>query len=164
MVTIKQRITPFLWYDSNAKDAVDMYVSIFKESKVLTKTRYSSESSKASGMPEGSIMTIGFELEGQQFTAINGGPLFTFSTATSFVVHCHTQAEIDHYWNELSKGGEVAAQQCGWLQDRFGLSWQVVPDQLDDWMRDGAKAGRVMAALLPMKKLDLATLERAAEG
>jgi predicted 3-demethylubiquinone-9 3-methyltransferase (glyoxalase superfamily) len=164
MAGITQRITPFLWYNSNAEEAVNTYVDIFNNSRVLSRTRYTKESAQASGQPAGSIMTIVFQLEGQEFTAINGGPIFTFSPSISFVIHCRTQAEIDHYWDQLAQGGDARAQQCGWLADRFGVSWQVVPEQLMEWMGDAEKGGRVMAALLPMKKLDLATLERAAEG
>lgn len=164
MSAIKQRITPFLWFNDNAEEAVDYYVGIFKNSKVGKVTRYTKESAQASGRPERSVMTIAFNLDGQEFTAINGGPEFKFTEAISLVVHCKDQKEIDHYWNKLSQGGPAEAQMCGWLKDRFGLSWQIVPEKLADLISDPDTAGSVMAAVLKMKKLDLATLERAAEG
>ena len=164
MSAIKQRITPFLWFSDNAEEAVDYYVGIFKNSKVGKVTRYTKESAQASGRPERSVMTIAFTLDGQEFTAINGGPEFKFTEAISLVVHCKDQKEIDHYWNKLSQGGPAEAQMCGWLKDRFGLSWQIVPEKLSDLISDPNTAASVMGALLKMKKLDLATLERAAEG
>lgn len=157
-----QRITPFLWFDDQAQQAVDLYVSIFENSRILTKTHYSKEGAKASGQPEGSVMTIAFELDGQDLVAINGGPHFKFTEAISLVVNCRTQQEIDHYWNRLSEGGDPKAQVCGWLKDRFGLSWQIVPASLSALMSDPAKAARVMKAVLQMKKIDLAEVERAA--
>jgi len=166
MPAIAQRITPFLWFDDQAEQAVALYTSIFKNSKVLATTRYSKEAEQVAGRPAGSVMTIGFQLEGQEFTALNGGPAFKFNEAVSLVVHCRSQEELDHYWNRLSEGGDPQARQCGWLKDRFGLCWQVVPDQLTELLSDPdpAKAGRTMAAMLKMKKLDLPALERAAAG
>lgn len=155
---IRQKITPFLWFDDNAEEAVRFYASVFRDSAVGTVTRFSTEAAQASGMPEGSVMTIAFSLEGQEFVAINGGPHFKFTEAVSFVISCATQAEIDHYWNQLAAGGDPAAQQCGWLKDRYGLSWQVVPEVLPELLRDPARATRVMKAVLSMKKIDLATL------
>ena len=159
-----QRITPFLWFDDNAEQAVPYYVSIFDNSRILTTTHYTLEAAKASGRPAGSVMTIAFELDGQEFTAINGGPVFKFNEAVSLVVHCRSQKEIDHYWNSLSKGGDPKAQQCGWLKDRFGLSWQIVPDQLLEMIADpdAEKGRRVFARMLEMKKIDLGELQRAA--
>ncbi|MBA2460036.1 MAG: VOC family protein [Gemmatimonadales bacterium] len=166
MPAIAQRITPFLWFDDQAEQAVALYTSIFKNSKVLATTRYSKEAEQVAGRPAGSVMTIGFRLDGQEFTALNGGPAFKFNEAVSLVVHCRSQEELDHYWDRLSEGGDPQAQQCGWLKDRFGLCWQVVPDQLTELLSDPdpAKAGRTMAAMLKMKKLDLPALERAAAG
>ena len=158
---IKQKITPFLWFDSNAEESVKFYASVFRDSAIGTVTRFGKEGAQASGMPEGSVMTIAFSLEGQEFVAINGGPHFKFTEAVSFVVGCETQADIDHYWTHLTEGGDPAAQQCGWLKDRYGLSWQVVPAALPELMRDPARAARVMQAVLPMKKIDLAALDNA---
>jgi predicted 3-demethylubiquinone-9 3-methyltransferase (glyoxalase superfamily) len=166
MSATPQRITPFLWFDHQAEEAVAFYTSIFKNSKVLATTRYTKEAEQAAGRPAGSVMTIAFQLEGQDFTALNGGPVFKFNEAVSLVVHCRSQEEVDYYWKKLSEGGDPRAQQCGWLKDRFGLSWQVVPDQLPKLLSDAdpEKAGRAMAAVLQMKKIDLPALERAAAG
>jgi predicted 3-demethylubiquinone-9 3-methyltransferase (glyoxalase superfamily) len=159
-----QRITPFLWFHDQAEEAAHFYVSVFENSRILDSTRYGKEAAKASGRTEGSVMTIAFELDGQKFTAINGGPVFTFTPAVSLVVNCHSQEEVDHYWNHLSEGGDPAAQQCAWLKDRYGLSWQIVPTQLIDYLTDPdqAKAQRAMQAMLKMKKIDLAELRKAA--
>ena len=159
-----QRITPFLWFNDQAEQAVPYYVSIFNDSRILSTTRYTEEASEAAGRPAGSVMTIAFELDGQEFTAINGGPAFKFTEAISLVVHCRSQKEIDHYWNSLSKGGDPKAQQCGWLKDRFGVSWQVVPDQLMELMSDPdpEKGRKAFAAMLQMKKIDLTALQQAA--
>lgn len=157
-----QRITPFLWFKDDAEDAVRFYVSVFQNSRIGQITHYSKESSNASGQPEGSVMTIAFELDGQPFTAINGGPHFTFTEAVSFVVNCRTQEEIDYYWEQLSQGGDPKSQVCGWLKDRFGLSWQITPADLGDLMRDPETTAAVMKEVLKMKKIDLATLRRAA--
>ena len=154
-----QKITPFLWFDNNAEEAAQFYTSVFKNSKILNVSRYGD----AGPGPKGSVMVVNFQLEGQQFTALNGGPLFKFSEAFSFVVNCETQKEIDEYWNKLTSGGGKESE-CGWLKDKFGFSWQIVPTALGKLMGDPQKANRVMQALLQMKKLDIATLEDAAEG
>ena len=161
-----QKITPFLWFDSQAEEEVNFYVAIFKNSKILKVTRYSDPVAQAAGRPKGSVMTVAFELEGEKFTAINGGPQFKFTEAVSFVVSCDSQAELDNYWNKLSKGGDEKAQQCGWLKDKYGLSWQVFPTVLPEMLKDheSQQAQRVMNALLRMKKIDIAELERAFAG
>jgi predicted 3-demethylubiquinone-9 3-methyltransferase (glyoxalase superfamily) len=161
---IQQRITPFLWFDGQAEEAVDFYTAIFPDSRIDKVVRYGKEGAAASGQKEGSVMTIAFQLAGQDFTAINGGPVFHFTEAISFVVHCDTQAEVDHYWDRLSAGGDPSAQQCGWLKDRYGLSWQIVPNALPELLGDpdSEKARRAMQAMLGMKKLDIAALRRAA--
>ena len=159
-----QRITPFLWFDRQAEEAANLYTSIFPSSRIVTTTRYTKESAEVSGQPEGSLMTVAFELDGHDFTAINGGPHFHFTEAISLVVNCRTQAEVDHYWARLSEGGDEAAQQCGWLKDRFGVSWQVVPTALPELLSDPdpEKVRRTTEAMMKMKKLDLAALQRAA--
>ena len=154
-----QKITPFLWFDNNAEEAAQFYTSIFKNSKILNVSRYGD----AGPGPKGAVMVVNFQLEGQQFTALNGGPLFKFSEAFSFVVNCETQNEIDEYWNKLTSGGGKESE-CGWLKDKFGFSWQIVPTALGKLMSDPKKANRVMQALLQMKKLDIAKLEAAGEG
>jgi predicted 3-demethylubiquinone-9 3-methyltransferase (glyoxalase superfamily) len=155
-----QKITPFLWFDSQAEEAAQFYTSIFKNSKTLNVSRYGD----AGPGPKGSVMVVNFQLEGQQFTALNGGPRFKFSEAFSFVVNCENQQEIDHYWTTLTSNGGQESQ-CGWLKDKFGFSWQIVPTALGKLMSgDPQKANRVMQALLQMKKLDIATLEEAAAG
>lgn len=161
-----QKIKPFLWFDSQAEEAARHYASIFKDSAIKRVTRYDEAAAAAAGRPKGSVMAVEFQLEGQAFVAINGGPIFKFTEAVSFVVDCGSQQEIDHYWDRLTEGGDPAAQQCGWLKDKFGLSWQVTPRVLIELLADpdAAKAGRVMKAMLPMKKIDLAALLRAAEG
>jgi predicted 3-demethylubiquinone-9 3-methyltransferase (glyoxalase superfamily) len=166
MTTRFQRITPFLWFDKQAEEAVNFYVSIFENARVLATTRYSKDASKASGQPEGSAMTVSFQLDGQDFTALNGGPHFKFNEAVSLVVNCRTQAEVDHFWNRLSEGGDPNAQQCGWLKDKYGVSWQIVPTELPKLLTDPdpAKAERVMKAMLQMKKIDVDALKRAAAG
>lgn len=156
-----EKITPFLWFNKEAEEAANFYTSIFKNSKITTVTRYSEAASQAAGMPKDSVMTVAFQIEGQNFTAINGGPVFKFTEAISFVINCETQKEIDHYWERLSEGGDPKAQQCGWLKDKYGLSWQIVPSQLGELMSDSSKAGRVMSALLQMKKPDLKILQEA---
>lgn len=152
-----QKISTCLWFDSNAEDAANFYVSLFADSRIVSVTRYG----KVGPGPEGSVLAIAFELAGREFVALNGGPHFRFNEAISMVVKCDTQAEIDRYWEKLLEGGE--AQQCGWLKDRFGLSWQIVPSGLDRMLRDEdpARSNRVMEALLQMVKLDIAQLERA---
>jgi predicted 3-demethylubiquinone-9 3-methyltransferase (glyoxalase superfamily) len=161
-----QRITPCLWFDRQAEDAAKFYTSIFKNSRIGAISRYGEAGREIHGMPAGTVLTVAFELDGHSFTALNGGPQFTFNEAISLQVNCDTQEEIDHYWNALSAGGEPRAQQCGWLKDRFGLSWQVVPTVLPRLMTDPdpKKSERVMTALLKMKKLDIAALERAHAG
>jgi len=154
-----QKITPFLWFDNNAEEAANFYVSVFKNSKILSVSRYGDTGPG----PKGAVMVVSFQLDGQQFTALNGGPLFKFSEAFSFVVSCENQEEIDYYWNKLTSSGGQESQ-CGWLKDKFGFSWQIVPTALGELMSDPKKANRVMQALLQMKKLDIATLEDAAEG
>jgi predicted 3-demethylubiquinone-9 3-methyltransferase (glyoxalase superfamily) len=153
-----QTITPFLWFNDKADEAAHFYVSIFKNSKVLGVTRYGD----AGPGPKGSVMTVNFELDGQPFTALNGGPQFPFTEAVSFVVNCDTQQEIDSYWDKLTAGGQPV--QCGWLKDKYGLSWQVVPRALARLLQqpDAKKSQRVMQALLQMQKLDIARLEQAA--
>ena len=155
-----QQITPFLWFDDNADEAVNFYLSIFKDGRLLNATRYG----EAGPRPKGTIMTATFELNGQQFIALNGGPRFKFTEAVSFVVKCETQEEIDYYWDKLLDGGE--AQQCGWLKDRFGLSWQIVPVQLSELFggNDPQRAGRVMQAMMQMVKFDIAKLKEAYTG
>lgn len=156
-----QKITPFLWFDNQAEEAMNFYVSVFRNSKVLSVQRYGAEAAEASGRPEGSVMTANFVLDGQEFVALNGGPIYKITPAISFVVNCETQQEIDDMWDKLTAGGEEV--QCGWLSDRFGVSWQVVPTVLEKLLGDPdrARAGRVMQALLQMKKIDIATLQRA---
>lgn len=160
-----QKITPFLWFDNNAEEAVNFYVSLFKNSKVGKVTRYNEASSKAAGRPEGSVMTMEFQLEGQSFTAINGGPHFKFTEAISFVVDCETQEEVDYFWNKLTADGGQESQ-CAWLKDKYGLSWQIVPRVLIEMIgdKDPQKAQRVMEAMLQMKKIDIATLQQAYDG
>jgi predicted 3-demethylubiquinone-9 3-methyltransferase (glyoxalase superfamily) len=157
-----QRITPFLWFNDNAEEAVRFYVSIFKNSRIGLVTHYTKESSEASGQTAGSVMTIAFELDGQHFTAINGGPHFRFNEAISLVVNCESQDEIDYYWNKLGEGGDPKSHVCGWLKDKFGLSWQITPAELPELMRNSATTAAVMKEVLKMKKIDLGTLRRAA--
>jgi predicted 3-demethylubiquinone-9 3-methyltransferase (glyoxalase superfamily) len=159
-----QKITPFLWYDDKAEEAAKFYTSIFKNSKISGITRYDEEGSKAAGRPPGTVMTVEFQLEGQEFVALNGGPHFKFTEAVSFVVNCETQAEVDEFWKKLSAGG--AEVQCGWLKDKYGLSWQVVPTVLSKMLqdKDPEKSKRVMKAMLQMKKIDIKTLQQAYDG
>jgi predicted 3-demethylubiquinone-9 3-methyltransferase (glyoxalase superfamily) len=161
-----QRITPCLWFDRNAEEAVTFYTSIFKNSKVRKTTRYGDAGYEVHRMPAGTVLTIEFELDGQTFTALNGGPVFKFNEAISLQVHCESQQEVDYYWERLSQGGDPKAQQCGWLKDKFGLSWQVVPRALGEMLsdKDPAKSARVMEAMLKMVKLDMATLKKAYDG
>ena len=158
-----QKITSNLWFDSQAEEAAKYYVSIFKNSKIGRVSRYGKEGFEIHQRPAGSVMTVEFTLEGQTFVALNGGPHFKFNEAISFIVNCETQDEIDYYWNKLSEGGDPNAQQCGWLKDKYGLSWQVVPTMLDDMAADpdSKKSDAVMRALLKMKKLDIRKLEEA---
>jgi predicted 3-demethylubiquinone-9 3-methyltransferase (glyoxalase superfamily) len=161
-----QPIVPCLWFDSQAEDAARFYAGIFKDSKIGKISRYSEAGREVHGREAGTVMTVEFELNGQRFTALNGGPHFRFNEAVSFQIMCETQEEVDHYWNNLSQGGDPSAQQCGWLKDKYGLSWQVVPTELAQLLSgpDRGRAGRVMEALLKMKKLDIAALRRAADG
>ena len=161
-----QRISPCLWFDSEAEDAARLYTGIFPNSRITQVARYGEAGREIHGRPAGSVMTVAFELDGQQVTALNGGPIFKFNEAVSLQVFCDDQAEVDHYWTKLSAGGDPKAQQCGWLKDKFGLSWQVIPKKLLDMIvdPDKAKAERTFTAMLQMKKLDLAKLERAYSG
>ena len=156
-MTIKQRITPCLWFDGQAEEAANFYVSIFRNSKITAISRYGD----AGPGPKGSVMVVGFELDGQAFTGLNGGPMFKFNEAISMVVNCETQEEVDRYWDRLLEGGEPS--QCGWLKDRFGISWQIVPTALLEMVqdKDPARSQRVMAAMLKMRKLDIAGLKQA---
>jgi predicted 3-demethylubiquinone-9 3-methyltransferase (glyoxalase superfamily) len=160
------RITPCLWFDNQAEQAADFYVGIFPNSRIVQVARYGEAGHEIHGRPAGSVMTVDFELDGQPFTALNGGPLFRFNEAISFQVDCATQADVDHYWDKLSADGDPEAQQCGWLKDRYGVSWQIVPAVLRKLLggADPARWERVMQALLQMKKLDIAQLERAYAG
>jgi predicted 3-demethylubiquinone-9 3-methyltransferase (glyoxalase superfamily) len=158
-----QKITPCLWFDNQAEEAANFYVSIFRNSKIGNITRYGEAGAKVSGRPKGSVMTVTFEIEGQEFVALNGGPHFTFSEAISFMVKCETQKEIDEMWDKLSQGGEKG--QCGWLKDKYGLSWQIVSPVWDEMLRDKdvKKSERVMKAILQMTKPDIKTLKQAYE-
>jgi predicted 3-demethylubiquinone-9 3-methyltransferase (glyoxalase superfamily) len=159
-----QKITPCLWFDTQAEDAANTYVSIFENSRILRTSHYGKEGHEVHGREAGSVMTVEFEIEGQGFVALNGGPHFKFNEAVSFQVHCETQDEIDYYWRKLAEGGDEGP--CGWLKDRYGLSWQVVPKVLPDMLMDPnpEKVGRVTKALLQMRKFDIAALQRAYEG
>ena len=158
-----QKITSNLWFDTQAEEAANHYVSIFKNSSIGKITHFGKEGYEIHKMPEGTVMTVEFTIEGQKFVALNGGPIFKFNEAISFIVNCETQEEIDYYWNKLSEGGDKNAQQCGWLKDKYGLSWQVVPTILDDMISDpdSKKSGAAMTAMLNMKKLDIKKLEEA---
>ena len=155
-----QKISPFLWFNDNAEEAVKYYLSVFKKGKATNISRYT----EGSPAPAGTVMTVEFQLFGQEFIALNGGPVFKFTEAISFVVHCKTQREVDNYWRKLSAGGETS--QCGWLKDKYGLSWQVVPDNMDEYFRDENSPGakQAMEAMLEMKKIDIAAMERAYRG
>jgi predicted 3-demethylubiquinone-9 3-methyltransferase (glyoxalase superfamily) len=159
-----QKITPFLWFDNQAEEAANFYVALFKDSKIGKATRYEEEGAKVSGQPKGAVMTIEFQLNGQDFIALNGGPHFKFTEAISFSVSCETQEEIDELWNELTADGGKESQ-CGWLKDRFGLSWQIVPPVLGELLadKDAEKSKRVMKAMLQMKKIDIQALKQAYE-
>jgi predicted 3-demethylubiquinone-9 3-methyltransferase (glyoxalase superfamily) len=155
-----QKITPFLWFDNQAEEAANFYVSIFKDSKILSIARYG----EAGPGPEGGVLTVEFQLNGQKFVALNAGPRFKFTEAISFVIDCETQKEVDEYWEKLVGGGEESM--CGWLKDKYGLSWQVVPTELSRLLqdKDPVKAKRVMEAMLQMRKIDIQTLKQAYEG
>lgn len=161
---IAQKITPFLWFDRSAEEAAKFYTGIFPNSRIKSVLKYDEAGAQASGMPAGTAMTVAFDLDGQEFVALNGGPHFKINEAVSFVVNCESQEEIDHYWNQLTAGGPVEAQQCGWLKDRYGVSWQVVSVEAIQLLLDGdrARAGRVMSAILQMKKIDIAAVRKAA--
>jgi len=156
-----QEITPCLWFDSNAEEAVNFYASVFKKSKIGKISRYGEEGYEIHGKPAGTVLTVEFELNGQTFTALNGGPVFKFNEAISFQVSCKSQKEVDYYWEKLSEGGEKG--QCGWLKDKYGVSWQIVPTVLGEMLQDKVtkKSERVMKALLQMEKLDIKKLKQA---
>ena len=160
------RIVPCLWFADQAEQAAEFYTSIFKNSKVNAVTRYGAAGFEIHRRPAGSVMTVDFELDRQRFTALNGGPVFTFNEAVSFQIMCTTQEEVDFYWDKLTAGGDPKAQQCGWLKDKFGLSWQVVPEGMQEMLSDPGSeaASRAMTAMMQMKKLDLHALKRAYEG
>jgi predicted 3-demethylubiquinone-9 3-methyltransferase (glyoxalase superfamily) len=160
-----QTITSCLWFEGNAEEAVEFYTSIFKNSKIHSVNRYGEAGQEFHGQPVGSVMTVAFELDGQEFTALNGGPYFKFTEAISFQVHCKSQEEVDYYWEKLSEGGDEQAQRCGWLKDKYGLSWQIVPTVLPEMLRnqDAGKSNRVMNAVLEMSKIDIATPSRVYE-
>lgn len=151
-----RQIAPCLWFDNQAEEAAGFYTSIFSDSKIETVSRYGKEGFEFHGQPEGMAITVSFQINGQSFTALNGGPMFKFNEAVSFQVFCETQEEIDNYWNKLSEGGQEG--QCGWLKDKFGLSWQIIPAILPKLMSDPLRAGRVTQAFLQMKKLDIERL------
>ncbi|MBI3899675.1 MAG: VOC family protein [Gammaproteobacteria bacterium] len=161
-----QRITPCLWLDTQAEDAARVYTTIFKNSKIVNISRYGEAGYEIHGKPAGTVLTVAFELDGQTFTALNGGPLFKFNEAISFQVNCENQEEVDYYWEKLADGGDERAQQCGWLKDKFGVSWQVVPAVLPKMLMDPnpEKSERVMKAMLQMKKIDINKLKRAYDG
>lgn len=161
-----QRIAPCLWFDDQAEEAANFYVGIFKNSRIVKISRYGEAGREIHGRPAGSVMTAELELDGLPFTTLNGGPLFKFNEAVSFQVMCETQEEVDYYWDRLREGGDEKAQVCGWLKDKFGVSWQVVPTILNELVEDpdSEKGQRAFAAMLGMKKLDIAELKRAYEG
>ena len=158
-----QKISPCLWFDDQGEEAAKFYTSIFKDSKIGDVTRYGKEGYEIHGREEGTVMTVEFEIEGQKFLALNGGPIFKFNEAISFQVYCETQEEVDYYWEKLSEGGDEKAQQCGWLKDKYGVSWQIVPTILMKMLKDkdSEKSQRVMKAMLQMHKLDISTLKKA---
>ncbi|PPL01859.1 VOC family protein [Parapedobacter indicus] len=161
-----QKITPNLWFDNQAEEAARFYTSVFHDSRIGRTTRYTKEGFEHHQKPEGSVMTIEFIIEGQEFIALNGGPIFTFNEAISLVINCETQEEVDYYWEKLTEGGDERAQVCGWLKDRFGISWQVVPTLLNDMILDpdSAKVNRVLQVMFQSKKLDIARLKSAYEA
>ena len=165
-MAVVRRITPCLWFDDQAEDAARFYASVFRNSRITLVTRYGTAGVDVHGRPPGSVMVVAFELDGTGFTALNGGPHFRFNEAISLQVNCETQEEIDYYWEKLGAGGDPNARQCGWLKDRYGLSWQVVPADMDEMFRDEKSAGaqRAMEAMLKMKKLDMHEIRRAYEG
>jgi predicted 3-demethylubiquinone-9 3-methyltransferase (glyoxalase superfamily) len=161
-----QKIAPCLWFDDQAEAAAQFYTAIFEDSRIRETSRYGEAGQEVHGKKPGSVMTVEFEIEGQPFTALNGGALFRFSEAISFQVYCDTQQEIDRLWTKLSAGGDIQAQQCGWLKDRFGVSWQIVPRALSRWMKDPdpRRVQRLFEAMMQMKKLDITALEKAYAG
>jgi predicted 3-demethylubiquinone-9 3-methyltransferase (glyoxalase superfamily) len=165
-MSMTHRISPCLWFDDQGEEAARFYIDIFPNSRVVAITRYGTAGHEIHGRPAGSVMTVEFELDGQPFTALNGGPLFTFNEALSLQVNCETQEEVDRYWDRLGAGGDPQAQQCGWLKDRYGVSWQVVPTGMVEMMKDpdSPASERAMEAMLKMKKIDLAELQRAYAG
>jgi len=160
------RIRNCLWFDHQGEEAAKFYTSIFKNSRIVSTTRYPPVGQEIHGRPPGSVMTVVFELDGVQFMALNGGPLFKFTEAISLEVHCEDQKEVDYFWDKLGAGGDPKAQACGWLKDKYGLSWQVVPEGFEEMMKDPSSPGaqRAFAAMMQMKKLDLAALKKAFEG
>jgi predicted 3-demethylubiquinone-9 3-methyltransferase (glyoxalase superfamily) len=164
--TMTNKITPCLWFDHEAEEAAKFYVSVFKNSEITKTSYYGEAGQEIHGRPPGSVMVVEFELNGQSFTALNGGPSFKFNEAVSFQINCATQEEVDYYWGNLGAGGPPEAQMCGWLKDKFGLSWQVVPTSLAEMVSDpnSAKGQRAFQAMMGMKKLDIAGLKRAYEG
>ena len=161
-----KKISPCLWFDDQAEEAARFYTSVFKNGRIVTISRYGEAGREIHGRPAGSVMTVEFELEGQSITALNGGPQFKFNEAVSFQINCETQEEIDYYWEKLTEGGDEKAQVCGWLKDKYGLSWQVVPTLLNELVKDpdSEKGQRAFAAMLKMKKLDIGELKRAYDG
>jgi predicted 3-demethylubiquinone-9 3-methyltransferase (glyoxalase superfamily) len=166
MMATLQKLALHLWFDYQAEEAAGYYTSIFNNSSIGRVSRYGKEGFEIHKMPEGTVLTVEFEIEGMQFIALNGGPLFQFNEAMSIMINCDNQAEIDYYWDKLSQGGDPAAQQCGWLKDKFGVSWQVSPVILNDMIadKDKEKSGRAMTAMLQMKKFDIEKLQKAYEG
>jgi predicted 3-demethylubiquinone-9 3-methyltransferase (glyoxalase superfamily) len=161
-----QRITPCLWFDDQDEASFEFYTAIFRNSRIVRISRYGEAGRDVHGRPAGSVMVVAFELDGQGFTALNGGPVFKFNEAVSFQVHCDTQEDVDYYWTRLSEGGDEKAQQCGWLKDRYGVSWQIVPTVLSEMIGDpdSVRSQRAMKAMLQMKKIDIATLKKAFAG
>jgi len=163
---ISQKITPCLWFDDQAEEAVEFYTSIFRNSRIVKTTRYGEAGYDVHGKPAGTVMAVAFELDGQAFTALNGGPMFKFNEAISFQVNCETQEEVDYFWEKLTEDGDEKAQQCGWLKDKYGVSWQIVPAVLLEMIDDpnSEKSQRAMKAMLQMKKIDIDTLKHAYDG
>lgn len=163
---VTRRIAPCLWFDDQAEEAAEFYTGIFRNSKIVTSSRYGEAGHEIHGRPAGSVLTVAFELDGQPFTALNGGPVFKFNEAISLQVNCDTQEEVDYYWEKLSEGGDERAQQCGWLKDRYGISWQIVPATVPKMLSDPDtdRSSRTMQAILQMKKIDIAALEQAYAG
>ncbi len=163
---MKTKINPCLWFDTEAEDAARFYTSVFKDAKITAISHFPAVGQEVHGKPAGSVLTVEFELNGQSFTALNGGPQFKLSEAVSFQVDCADQEELDYYWEKLGEGGDPSCQQCGWLKDKFGLSWQIVPEMMAEMMThpDKAKMTRAFGAMMEMKKLDIAALQRAFDG